>query len=73
MLVGELHENVFEARRQRPNLRHGNAVLQKLLVKIVKIEVVIDERVDGLAKNRGAANARESGARIAARASLPES
>src|SRR5690242_16916996 len=58
MLVSQLNENVFEARSERANLAHGDAVLQKLLAKFVQIEVVFDECVDGLSENGGAADPR---------------
>ena len=57
MLISEFHENVFQAGSERSNLGNGNAVFQKLFLKIVKIEVVIDKGMDGLAKNSRAANA----------------
>src|SRR5439155_5767697 len=57
VLVSELHENVFEAWSKRTNLGDGNAFFQKLLAKFVEIEVVFDERVDGLPENGGAADA----------------
>ena len=56
MLVGEFHENVLEAWRKWPNLRHGNAVVPELMVQAFQIKALVDERVDGLPENRGAAN-----------------
>ena len=69
MFVSKLHENIFQARRQRPNLCHGDAFLQKLLAQVVQIEVVVNQRVDGLAENRRAADSGKSAGRIAAPAS----
>src|SRR5579863_2483387 len=56
MLVGELDENVFETRLKRANFPNGNAILPELLAQIVQVEMIFDERVNGLSKNRGAAN-----------------
>ena len=56
MFVGEFHENVLEARRKWPNLRHGNAVVAELIVQAFQIKALVDERVYGLPENRGAAN-----------------
>src|SRR5579859_6788850 len=56
MLVGELDENVFETRIKRANFPNGNAILTELLAQIVQVEMIFDERVNGLSKNRGAAN-----------------
>ena len=57
MLGGELDEDVFEAGSERTNLGDSNAVLQELVAKVIQIESVIDERMDGLSENGGAANA----------------
>src|SRR5258706_4529162 len=59
MLVSELDEDVFEAGSKRTNFGDGDAVFHKLFAKIVEIEMVFDERMDGLAENGGAENARE--------------
>jgi len=56
---GELDKNVFEAGSEGANLGDGEAVFQELFAEIVEIEMVLDERMDGLAENGGAANARE--------------
>src|SRR5579864_4315823 len=56
MLVGELDENVLEARLKGANLPHGNAVSPELLAQIVQVKAVFDERVNGLSKNSSAAN-----------------
>src|SRR5271169_1729441 len=57
MLVGELDEDVFEAGCKWTNFGHGNAILQELFAEIIEIEMVVNERVDGLPKNGCAANA----------------
>src|SRR5271154_78792 len=57
MLVGELDEHIFEAGGQRVNVRDGDAVFLQLRAQIGEIEMFFHQRVDGLAKNRGAANA----------------
>src|SRR5437879_1794127 len=59
MLVGELDENIFETWGERTNLGDGDTVLPELFAQIVQIEMVLDERMNGLAENCGAANARE--------------
>src|SRR5882762_20221 len=62
MFVGEFDEHVFKTGGERANFCDGDAVFQQLLAEIIEIEAVIDERVDGLAKNGGAANAGEMAA-----------
>src|SRR5216684_4920170 len=57
MLVSEFDEDVFEAGSEGTNLGDGNILLQELFAKIVKIEVVFDERMNGLAEDGGAADA----------------
>src|SRR6266571_1484842 len=57
MLVGELDEDVFEAGSEWTNLGDGNAVLQELFAEIVKIKMILDESMNGLAENGGATNA----------------
>src|SRR5712664_1900888 len=59
MLVGEFDKDVFEAGSERTNFCDGDAVSQELLAKIVEIEMVLDERMDGLSENGGAADAGE--------------
>src|SRR5260370_4870295 len=59
MLVGELDKDVFEAGSERANLCDGDAVFHELRAKIVEIEMVFDQRVDGLTENGGAADAGE--------------
>src|SRR6266702_1240554 len=56
MLVGELDENVFEAGSERANFCDGDAVFQELFAVIVEVEMILDERVDGLSENGGAAD-----------------
>src|SRR5713101_141890 len=57
VLVGQLDENIFEAGSKRANLADRDSVFKELLAKVVEIEMFFDKRVDGLAKNGGAANA----------------
>src|SRR5712691_6082150 len=57
MLVGELDEDVFEAGSEGANLSDCNAVLQELVPEVVEIEMILDERMDGLPENSGAADA----------------
>src|SRR5713226_8356654 len=59
MLVGEFDKDVFEAGSERTNFCDGDAVSQELSAEIVEIEMVLDERVDGLTENGGAADAGE--------------
>src|SRR5260370_15451380 len=59
MLVGEFDKDVFEAGSERTNFCDGDAVSQELSAEHVKIEMVLDERVDGLTENGGAADAGE--------------
>src|ERR1700719_1132067 len=59
LLGGEFAEDVFEAGSERTNLGDGDAVYQELVAEVVEIEMVFDERIDGLPKNRGAADAGE--------------
>src|SRR6266568_2060696 len=59
MLVGELDENVFEAGSERANFCDGDAVFQELFAEIVEVEMILDERVDGLSENGGAADSRD--------------
>src|SRR6266849_3920505 len=56
VLVGELNENVFETGSERANLTDGDSIFEELLAEIVEIEMVFDQRMNGLAKNGGAAN-----------------
>src|SRR6266404_992611 len=59
VLIGQLDENIFEARLKRPNFAHSDSVFQELLAKIVEVEMFFDQRVNRLAENGGAANAGE--------------
>src|SRR5258708_8442059 len=59
MFVGELDEDVFETGSEWPNLGDGDAVFQELLAEIVEIKMVVNERMNGLSENGGAANARK--------------
>src|SRR5579859_5895683 len=57
MLVGEFDEDIFQRRSERADFRDDDALLQQLRANVFQIEVVVDQRVDGLPENRGAANA----------------
>src|SRR5271165_1215499 len=57
MFVGQLDKNVLEAGGQRTNIRDGDAVLLELGPQIDEIEMILDQGVNGLAKDGGAANA----------------
>src|SRR5258708_1670025 len=59
MLVGELDKDVFETGSEGPNLGNGNAVFQELFAELLKIEMVVNERVDGLSENSSATDARK--------------
>src|SRR5260370_28510810 len=59
MLVGELDEDVFEAGSEWTDFGDGNPVFQKLFAEIVKIKMILDESMDGLPENGGAADAGE--------------
>src|SRR5260370_17080759 len=59
MLVGERDENVLEAGSGRANFCDGDAVFQELFAEIVEVEMILDERVDGLSENGGAADSRD--------------
>src|SRR5215470_12892319 len=56
VLVGEFDENVFETRRERTNLGNVDSFFAELIAKNIQIKVFFHQRVDRLAKNRGAAN-----------------
>src|SRR6266404_5876071 len=59
VLVGQLDENILEARLKRANFTDSDSILEELLAKVVEVEMFFDERMNGLAENRGAANAGE--------------
>src|SRR5258708_418489 len=59
MLGGEFDEDVLQAGRERANLGDSDAVFQELVAEVVEIEMVVDERMNGLSENGGAANAGE--------------
>src|SRR5579871_2233384 len=59
MLVGQLDENVFEARSQWTNFGDGNVLLLKPLTKIIETQAVFNQGMDRLTEDRGAANARK--------------
>src|SRR2546425_6926095 len=58
MLVGKLDVDLFEAGSERANLAHGDIVFQELVAEVVEIEMIVDERMDGLSEDGGAADAR---------------
>src|SRR5258707_492674 len=60
MFVGEFDEYVFERRSERADFRDDDALFPQLFAEMVEVEIVVDERVDGLAEDCGAADARES-------------
>src|ERR1700687_934564 len=57
VLVSQLDEDVFQAGGEGVNFADGDSVLEELLAEVVEVEMIFDERVDGLAENSGAANA----------------
>src|SRR3974390_181810 len=57
MAEGELDEDIFQGGGERANLSDVNGLLFELLAKMAEIEVVVDQRVNGLAEDGGAANA----------------
>src|SRR5215469_12354678 len=57
MLVGQLDKNVFEAGSEGANLGDGDPVFQQLLAELTQVAMVIEQRVNRLAKNRGTADA----------------
>src|SRR5260370_17058376 len=59
MLVGEFHEDVLEDGSERANLGDSDAVFQELVAEVVEIEMIVNERMNGLSENGGAANAGE--------------
>jgi len=59
VFVGEFDEDVFEAGSEGANFGDRDAVLQELFAEIVKIEPVFDQRMNGLAEDRRAADAGE--------------
>src|SRR5690242_10310884 len=60
MLVGKLDENIFQARRERANLRHDDALFQQIGTKSFEIKAIVDQPMDRLPENRGAANSGKS-------------
>jgi hypothetical protein len=57
MPIGEFHKDVFETRGKRANLGDGDIAFQEQAAKVIEVEMVLDESMDGLAKNCCAANA----------------
>src|SRR5258708_32334103 len=57
MLVGEFDEDILEAGSERANLGDGNILFQKLVAEVVKIAMVLNERMNGLPEDGGASNA----------------
>src|SRR5437588_3132554 len=56
MLVGEFYVNVLQTWRKRADFRHGNAMVPELMAQALHIKTLVNERMDGLPENRGAAN-----------------
>src|SRR5438309_11684113 len=56
MLVGEFYENVLQTWRKRADFRHGNAMVPELMAQALHIKTLVNERMDGLPENGGAAN-----------------
>jgi len=54
MFIGEFDEDVFEGRSERADFRDDDALFQQLFAEMVEVEIVVDERVDGLAEDCGA-------------------
>src|SRR5580765_2827206 len=59
MFVGELDEDILEAGRQRANFGNGDFLLLKEGAQGFEVELVVNQRMDRLSKNRGAADAGE--------------
>src|SRR6202022_4777439 len=51
VFVGQLDENIFEARGERANFPDGVSVLEELLAEIVEGEMLFQKRGDRLAQN----------------------
>src|ERR1700756_4670037 len=56
VFVGQLDEGVFQAGGEWPHVVDADCISGKLCTKAFEVEAFIDQRVDRLAKNRGAAN-----------------
>src|SRR5882724_3486404 len=59
MLVGQLDKNVFQAGRKRANFADGNTFVFEAAAQSIERKIVVNESVNRLAKNCGAANAGE--------------
>src|SRR5260370_35694947 len=57
MLVGEFDEDILEAGSERANLGEGKILFEKLVAEVVEITMIVDERMNGLPEDGGAANA----------------
>src|SRR5215510_13858175 len=60
VFVGQLDENVFQAGGERANFAHRCAVSGKLLAKSVEVEVIVNQRMNRLAEDGGAADSLDS-------------
>src|SRR6185369_4566427 len=56
MLVRQFDENVFQTGSERANLGDGDPFLEEALADIFEVEMIVDERVDGLPEDGGAAD-----------------
>src|SRR5215813_12394092 len=56
VLVGQFDENVFEAGSERADFADSGAAPRELLAKIFKLELVVNQCVNGLAEDSGAAD-----------------
>src|SRR5882724_13194196 len=57
MLVGQLDKNVFQAGRKRSNFGDGNTFVFEATAQTIERKIVVNESVNRLAKDCGAANA----------------
>src|SRR5690349_23254433 len=57
VFVGELDENIFQAGCERADFGDGDPFLRKLLADRVQIQVLVDQGMDRLTENSGAADA----------------
>ena len=55
--IGEFDEYVFEAGSERTNFGDNDAVVEQLLAEMIEVQVIIDQSVDGLSEDGGAAKA----------------
>src|ERR1700686_754368 len=57
MFVREFDKDVFQRGGEGADFGDDDALLQQLIAQVIEVEVVIDKRVDGLAKDGGSADA----------------